>query len=68
MESTTPNVGPVPDRGPADPFVAIDADLDSLPELTPVERVAAFGRIHTGLTSALAATAISADGTPGGGR
>jgi hypothetical protein len=59
---------PEPGRGSGDPFVGIDADLDSLATLPASEQVPVFSRIHTALTAALDATAVSNDRPPGGGR
>lgn len=56
---------PAAERGLGDPFAAIDADMELLDTVPLNEQPAVFGRIHTALTAALAATA--GDPSAGGG-
>ena len=58
MEAT-----PIPGSSGGDPFVAIDADLTLLADLDTAEQLPVFGRIHTALTGALAATAADGAGS-----
>ena len=65
------NATPIPGGNAGDPFAAIDTDLELLNTLPLAEQVPVFGRIHSALTAALAATAASGETAPpvsGGGR
>jgi hypothetical protein len=50
---------------PMDRLAAVDAELDSLDEMDMADQVAAFDRMHTALTSALAVTVDRPDPGPG---